>query len=102
MNKLLNTLLRTSITASMSDREAFTEKVSKVVEDKIGADPELAKKMSDGLAAAMDSINDQLLINQLFDPQSDNKKLEDKIDKLTSTIERLNSNIEKLIDNGIK
>lgn len=101
MNKLLNVILRTSIAASMSDREAFTEKISKVVEDKIGADPESAKKLSDNLALAMDSINDQLLIEQLFSP-ADNSELETKIDRLTESIDKLNNNIEKLIQNGNK
>lgn len=100
MNKLFNTLLRTSISASMQDREAFTDKIAKVVEDKVGTDAEMAKKVSDTLAVAMDSINDQLLLDQLFRPSSDDKVLEEKIDKLTEAIDRLNNNIEKLIENA--
>lgn len=100
MNKLLNTLLRTSITASLSDREAFTDNISRVIEDKIGTDPDAAKRLSDNLAIAMESINDQLLINELISPTPQNDELENKIDKLTASIDRLNTNIEKLIDNG--
>lgn len=96
MNKLFNALLRTSISASMSDREAFTDKMAQVVEDKIGTNPDMAKKVSDTLAVAMDSINEQLLFDQLFRPSSDDKELEAKIDKLTEAIDRLNNNIEKL------
>lgn len=100
MNKLFNTLLRTSISASMSDREAFTDRVAKVVEEKIGTDTDMAKKVSDTLAVAMDSINDQLLLDQLFKPSTEDKVLEEKIDKLTEAIDRLNINIEKLIENA--
>lgn len=100
MNKLFNALLRTSISASMSDREAFTDRIAKVVEEKIGTDPELAKKMSDTLAVAMDSVNEQLFLDQLLRPSSDDKALEEKIDKLTAAIDRLNTNIEKLVENA--
>lgn len=102
MNKLLNMLLRSSISASMSDREAFTDKIAQIIENKMGTDPEAAQKMSDNLASAMDSINEQLLFDQLFNPTSETKELENKIEKLTTSIDRLNSNIEKLIENGIR
>lgn len=102
MNKLLNMLLRSSISASMSDREAFTDKIAQIIENKMGTDPEAAQKMSDNLASAMDSINEQLLFDQLFNPTSGTKELENKIEKLTTSIDRLNSNIEKLIENGIR
>lgn len=102
MNKLINMLLRSSISASMTDREAFTDKVAQIIEDKIGNDPDAAQKMSESLATAMESVNEQLLIDQIFNPQPENKNLEEKIDKLTTSIEKLNSNIEKLIENGIR
>lgn len=101
MNKLLNLLLRSSLSASLSDREVFTEKVAEVIEQKIGKDPQMAKKLSESLATAMDSMNEQLLFDQIFNPQSDNKLLEEKIDQLTRSIDRLNNNIEKLIEHGI-
>lgn len=102
MNKLINMLLRSSISASMTDREAFTDKVAQMIEDKIGNDPDAAQKMSETLAAAMESVNEQLLIDQIFSPPAENKNLEEKIDKLTLAIEKLNSNIEKLTENGIR
>lgn len=102
MNKLINMLLRSSISASMTDREAFTDKVAQIIEDKIGNDPDAAQKMSETLAAAMESVNEQLLIDQIFSPPAENKNLEEKIDKLTLAIEKLNSNIEKLTENGIR
>ncbi|MEG0499948.1 MAG: hypothetical protein RR550_02350, partial [Rikenellaceae bacterium] len=60
MNKLLNMLLRSSISASMTDREAFTDKMAQLLEDKIGKDPEAAERLSGQLAAAMENINEQL------------------------------------------
>lgn len=102
MNKLLNMLLRSSISASMSDREAFTDKVAQILEDKIGKDPEAAQQVSERLTAAMENINEQLLFDQIFNPEPENKSLEEKLDKLTQSIEKLNSNIEKLIQNGIR
>lgn len=102
MNKLLNLLLRSSISASLSDREAFTGKVAEIIEQKTGKDPEAAQKLSDNLATAMDNINEQLLFDQIFNPQPDNRALEEKIDKLSSSIDRLNDNIEKLIEHGIR
>lgn len=102
MNKLLNMLLRSSISASMSDREAFTDKVAQILEDKIGKDPEAAQQVSERLTVAMENINEQLLFDQIFNPEPENKSLEEKLDKLTQSIEKLNSNIEKLIQNGIR
>lgn len=100
MNKILNMLLRSSISASMSNREAFTAKIAQTIENKVGTDSQAAQKMSDSLAAAMDSMNEQLLFDQIFSSESENKELEDKIERLTISIDRLNSNIEKLTENG--
>lgn len=94
MNKLLNTLLRASISASLNDREAFTDKVAQIIEQKTGNDPEAAAKISSNLAAAMESINENLLIDQLLNNPSDSD-FESKIDKLTEAINRLNDNLEK-------
>lgn len=102
MNKLLNMLLRSSISASMTDRDAFTDKVAQMIEEKIGKDPEAAQKMSERLTAAVESMNDQLLIDQFFNPEPENKALEERIERLNASIEKLNSNIEKLIENGIR
>lgn len=94
MNKLLNMLLRSSISASLSDREAFTDRIAKVIEERVGSDPDTARKISDNLAVAMDSLNDQMLIEQLLSPRNENSELEKKIDKLTEAIDRLNKNME--------
>lgn len=44
---LLYLLLRASITASLSDRDAFIEKVAKIIEQKTHRDPASARHISD-------------------------------------------------------
>ena len=46
-NDLLYLLLRASINASLSDRDAFIEKVSKIIEQQTHKDPEAARRLSD-------------------------------------------------------
>ena len=63
-NDLLYLLLRASINASLSDRDAFIEKVSST-----------------------------LLLRQLFTPRRD-KKLTQTLDQLTTAVEKLNALLE--------
>lgn len=95
MNNILNLLLRASISASMSDREAFVDRISGIIEDKIGKDPDAARKMSDNIASAMEGLNDQLLIEQLLRPRHDDE-LNKKIDRLTEAVEKLTGIVEQL------
>lgn len=46
-NDLLYLLLRASINASLSDRDAFIEKVSKIIEQQTHKDPEAARRLSE-------------------------------------------------------
>lgn len=96
MNKFVNTLLRSSISASLSDRDSFVERISIVIQEKIGSDPEQAKSISDKIATAMETFDDQLLINQILSPTKQDDQLIQKIDALTKAIDKLNENIEKL------
>lgn len=91
---LLYLLLRASITASISDREAFIENVSKVIEHKMHRDPESARYLSDQIAGAMEGLSETLLLQQLFAPKKD-KKLNKKLDELTIAVEKLNSLLEE-------
>lgn len=88
-NDLLYLLLRASITASLSDREAFIEKVSKIIEQRTTKDPQAARHISDQIASALDGLNGTLLLRQLFTPRSD-KKLNQTLEKLTIAVENLN------------
>ena len=56
-NDLLYLLLRASINASLSDRDAFIEKVSKIIEQQTHKDPEAARRLSDHIAGAMEGLN---------------------------------------------
>ena len=65
-NDLLYLLLRASINASLSDRDAFIEKVSKIIEQQTHKDPEAARRLSDHIAGAMEGLNSTLLLRQLL------------------------------------
>lgn len=91
----MNLLLRAALSASLSDREAFVDRVSKLMEERIGKDPESARRMSDNLATAMEGMNEQLFIEQLFSSGQDND-LNKKVDKLTVAVERLTEVVERL------
>ena len=93
-NDLLYLLLRASITASLSDREAFIEKVSKIIEQRTTKDPQAARHISDQIASALDGLNGTLLLRQLFTPRSD-KKLNQTPEKLTIAVENLNNLLEE-------
>lgn len=89
-NDLLYLLLRASIHASLSDRDAFIEKVSKIIEQQTHKDPETARRLSDHIAVAMEGLDSTLLLRQLFFPRRD-KKLTQTLDQLTTAVEKLNS-----------
>lgn len=91
---LLFLLLRASISASLSDREAFVDGVAKVIEHHTRRDPEEARKIGNHLAGAAEGLNNGLLLNQLFAPRHD-KKLNKTLEELTGAIEKLNSLIEE-------
>lgn len=91
---ILFLLLRASLTASLSDREAFIGRVSKVIEDQTHTDPEAARRMSDHIAGAMEGLNSSLLFSQLVSPPHD-KKLNKTMDELTAAIEKLNALLEE-------
>ena len=92
-NDLLYLLLRASINASLSDRDAFIEKVSKIIEQQTHKDPEAALRLSDHIAGAMEGLNSTLLLRQLFTPRRD-KKLTQTLDQLTTAVEKLNALLE--------
>lgn len=91
---LLYLLLRASITASLSDRDAFIEKVAKIIEQKTHRDPASARHISDQIAGAMEGLNGTLLLQQLFKPRRD-KKLNQTLEQLTVAVEKLNTLLEE-------
>lgn len=95
INEILFLLLRASISASLSDREAFISRVAGIIEDKTGKDPEAARRISDGIAGAMEGLNGDLLLRQLLTSKQ-NKRLNQSLDKLTEAVQRLNSLLEEI------
>lgn len=95
MNNIVNLLLRASISASLSNREAFVERVSHIIEDQVGKDPESARHLGDNIASAMEGLNEELLIQQLLKPQTDDA-LNQKIEHLTEMVEKLTTVVEHL------
>lgn len=93
-NDILYLILRASISASLSDRDAFIEKISKIIEHRIHKDPEEARRISDNIAGAMEGLNTTLLLRQMFTPRRD-KKLNQTLDQLTVAVEKLNSLLEE-------
>lgn len=93
-NDILLLLLRASITASLSDREAFIEKVAGVIEQHAHRDPEAARHISNQIAGAMEGLNSTLLFQQLLKPRRD-KKLNQTLDQLTTAVEKLNALLEE-------
>lgn len=93
MNDIIFLLLRASISASLSDREAFIDRLAEIIEAKTGRDEEAARKLSDSIAGAMEGLNGTLLLQQLFSSHHD-KKLNKSIDNLTEAIEKLSTILE--------
>lgn len=93
MNDIIFLLLRASISASLSDREAFIDRLAEIIEAKTGRDEEAARKLSDSIAGAMEGLNGTLLLQQLFSSRHD-KKLNKSIDNLTEAIEKLSTILE--------
>lgn len=93
MNDIIFLLLRASITASLSDREAFIDHLANIIETKTGRDEEAARKLSDSIAGAMEGLNGTLLLQQLLRPRHD-KKLNKSLDNLTEAIEKLSTILE--------
>lgn len=91
---ILYLLIRAALTASLSDRETFIQRVAHVIEQHTHKDPETAKYISDQVAKAMEGLNDTLLIQQLFMPKRD-KKLNKTLDQLTLAVEKLNTLLEE-------
>ena len=99
MNQALNVLLRAAIAAAASDREKFVDRVSGLIEDKVGTSPKTAQKVAGGIDQLGDMLDQQLFFQQLTsDHRTADGELEKKIDRLTAAIDKLNANLEKLSD----
>ena len=96
MNSTMNLLLRAAIAAAASDREKFVEKVSSLIEDKVGTSPETAEQVAGGIDQLVDMLDQHLFFEQITGNNTDTAALEKKIDRLTASIDKLNENLEKI------
>lgn len=100
MNSALNLLLRLGIATSMQDREAVIDRISSVLEEKMGTDPDKAQKVGEKVLVGIESLKDQLSIEQIISSLSRNDDaIEKRLDELTEAINKLNANVEKLMKN---
>lgn len=97
MNSTMNLLLRAAIAAAASDREKFVDKVSSLIEDKVGTSPETAEQVAGGIDQLVDMLDQHLFFQQLTgNAVTETTELEKKIDRLTEAIDKLNDNLEKI------
>lgn len=96
MNSTMNLLLRAAIAAAASDRDKFVEKVSSLIEDKVGTSPETAEQVAGGIDQLVDMLDQHLFFEQITGNNTDTADLEKKIDRLTASIDKLNENLEKI------
>ena len=100
MNSALNLLLRLGIATSMQDREAVIDRISSVLEEKMGTEPDTAQKVGEKILTGLDSLKDQLSIEQIISSLTRNDDaIETRLDDLTEAVNRLNANVEKLMKN---
>lgn len=92
----MNLLLRAAIAAAASDRDKFVEKVSSLIEDKVGTSPETAEQVAGGIDQLVDMLDQHLFFEQITGSNTDTAELEKKIDRLTASIDKLNENLEKI------
>ena len=94
MKALYSNIMRLILTIGLSERDLFVDKVSKIISEKMDADPQRSEHIAESLA---ESLKDELLLRQLFaqtrdaePPAADNRELIEKMDRLNRTLEELN------------
>ena len=99
MNSAINMLLRMGIATGLQDREVVIYRISAVLETKMGTDPDKSQIIGEQILNGLESLKDQLSIEQIVSSLSRNDDvIEKKLDELTEAIKRLNDNVEKLMD----
>lgn len=79
MKNLFNTVLRVGLAASLSDREAFVQKVADTIE-KYNNDPEKAERLSKILAAYLEDVKDNLTMRNVMKNSMKDQGVADKED----------------------
>ena len=94
IHDFLYLLLKVSMTASLSNRETFIEKVAYIIEKKMHKDPQSARHLSDQITGIMEGLNGTLILQQLFGSKQD-RKLNKNLEELTTAIKKLNTLLEE-------
>ena len=97
MKALYSNIMRLILTIGLSERDLFVDKVSKIISEKMDADPQRSEHSAESLLRMAESLKDELLLRQLFaqtrdaePPAADNRELIEKMDRLNRTLEELN------------
>lgn len=104
MSDGLNTILRSAIVASQSDRAEFVEQLSSIIAERIGSSSQQAALIESRIEQMSANLDRQQLLDQLMSsiiglgaekqtPQQDIVRLEAKIDRLSEAIEELNKKL---------
>lgn len=97
MKPALNLLLKMGIAAGLQERETVIDKISDILQDKMGTDPERAQKIGEQILTGLEGLKEQLSIEQIIDGLTRNDDvLTHKIEELTQAINRLNDNLDKI------
>lgn len=96
MSSKLNILARMLLSQQLSNREAFVEKVSRLIEENFGAEGPDAEKYSDWAAGLLEGLNEQLLMDYLLGKQKDRQKaLETEIQELKQLVLDLHNKLDQ-------
>ena len=93
MKALYSNIMRLILTIGLSERDLFVDKVSKIISEKMDADPQRSEHIAESLLRMAESLKDELLLRQTRDaepPAADNRELIEKMDRLNRTLEELN------------
>jgi len=99
MNSKLNILLKAALSYGLTNREQFVDKVGMFLQDKMGQDKEGAEKYGENIVDLLESLNNQMLLDQIFSNNDDSQryaKLEKQIEQLTQTVSELSKKIDQL------
>lgn len=97
MKPNLNMLLKMGIVAGLQEREVVIDKISEVLQDRMGTDPEKAQKIGEQILKGLETFKEQLTIDQIIDGLTRNDDiLVKKLDELTNAINRLNDQLDKM------
>lgn len=94
MKEIYSNLLRLALTAGLTQRELFIEKVSAYLSDKMDSSLENGERIAAGIVTLAESLKNELLMRELFtsrNEQSSNQELTEQLDELNRTLKELTS-----------